>query len=311
MLTFPLSSAALAVALSLGPSDPDVGAAAEAFTRGQRAELAHDYARAAEFYELADSLAPAPEALRSAAKNWRLAGRNALAASRASDLLRRYPDSDQSVSIARKVLEATSGSLTRVEVQCDRPCLLASDATAVVDERALSHVFFLDPGAHEFVASFGEGRQASEAAQGAAGETIVLSFVAPPPVADSTTDSTAAGATTPPAGTDTRGRQRLSPIFFAVGAVATAGLAGATVWSGVNVLSQNDRYQSAPTQARYENGRRSETRTNVLIASTAVIGAATVVIAVFTRWKRGTPAGTSAQRRGSMRLTAGGMAVRF
>src|SRR5687768_599387 len=46
----------------------DVAAAANAFARAQKAELAGDHAAAAELYELADSLAPAPEALRSALK---------------------------------------------------------------------------------------------------------------------------------------------------------------------------------------------------------------------------------------------------
>ncbi len=291
----PILAASLAAAVQLAPANPDVAAAAEAFTMGQRAELAHDYARAAEFYDLADSIAPAPEALRSAAKNWRLAGRDALAATRASTLLRRYPDSEQSKKTAQAVLNETTPRLTRVEVRCDRPCLLSADDVAVVDERALSHVFFIDPGTHTVVASFSPGVQSSETAQGAAGDTVDLSFTAPEQT-EETADPTATPTTPAPVSEKPKGRQRLSPVFFAVGAVATAGLGGVTIWSGLNVLSQNDDYEADPTQGRYEAGRRAEIRTNALIAATAVVGAATIAIAVFTRWKRINNDGRTARR---------------
>src|SRR5690348_3074599 len=65
----------------------DVSAAANAFSRAQKAELGGDHEAAAELYELADSLAPAPEALRSALKARKSAGQLGAAAVLAEALL--------------------------------------------------------------------------------------------------------------------------------------------------------------------------------------------------------------------------------
>ena len=53
------------------PSTPgsDVNAAAAAFQEGQRLQLAREYARAAEFFEIADHAAPSAAALRSAIRS--------------------------------------------------------------------------------------------------------------------------------------------------------------------------------------------------------------------------------------------------
>src|SRR3954451_24716015 len=69
----------------------DVSGAANAFSRAQKAELSADFAAAAELYELADSLAPAPEALRSALRARKSAGQLEIAAVRAEELMERYP----------------------------------------------------------------------------------------------------------------------------------------------------------------------------------------------------------------------------
>ena len=273
--------------LLMAPAEPDVAAAAEAFAMGQRAELARDHARAAEFYELADSLAPSPQALRSAAKNWLLADEPALAATRATSLTRRYPDDEENAELVGEILGKTEPMLTRLSVTCDRPCVLSADNSALTVERALSHDVFVTPGAHTLVASFGKGQRVQEIVEGRAGESMDVAFevpAAPPPEVD---EGTATPIDTSDAPVEERKLARLSPAYFAVGAVVTAALGGVTLWSGLNVLSQNDDYKADPTRERYETGRRAETRTNVLIASTAIAGAATVVLGVFTDWKRG------------------------
>ena len=86
-------------------ADGDVAGAAGAFSRAQRAELAGDHARAAEFYELADSMAPTPEALRSALRTRLAAGQRAIAAARAESLRSRYPDDAESKALADKTLD--------------------------------------------------------------------------------------------------------------------------------------------------------------------------------------------------------------
>ncbi|MCH9685216.1 MAG: hypothetical protein K0V04_27520 [Deltaproteobacteria bacterium] len=296
------------------PSEEDIGAAAEAFSHGQRAELAHDYARAAEFYELADDLAPRPEPLRSAAKNRLAAGEQATAATRALELQRRYPDSDASRRLAAAILDETAASLTRVRARCDRPCVLSADGQAIADERALSHVFFLDPGEHAVVASFEPGQQHTLPVEGTAGADAELRFVAP--VTTSADSEVVPGEVAPddgrPAKPPPTGVRRLSPVYFAIGAVVTAGLGGATIWSGLDVLDQDRIYNDEPTKARYDQGRSAERRTNLLIGFTAAAGVATGVVAAFTYWKGAKSRRRAAgHRRYRVAVTASGVGVRF
>ncbi len=284
------------LALAAGPAQGDVAAAAEAFSHGQRAELGHDYARAAEFYELADDLAPRPEALRSAAKNRLSAGQAAVAATRAAELLRRYPDSQASRELAEAILQETSSSLMQLTARCDRPCVLSSDGIAVADERALSHVLYIGLGEHTVVASFEPGQEQTKVVEGIPGGEATLGFTVPASAPGPSPDPTANTSTEGGNGTTAapKGRQRLAPAYFAVGTVVTAGLAGVTLWSGLDVLAQNRRYRDNPTQDGFDTGRRAELRTNVLIAATVVAGVATATVAVFTRWK-----GSGARKRAS------------
>src|ERR1700748_2721708 len=91
-LRLSLAAAALAFGLSTitvsgTARADDVSGAANAFSRAQKAELSGDFASAAELYELADGLAPAPEALRSALRSRKSAGELDLAAVHAEELL--------------------------------------------------------------------------------------------------------------------------------------------------------------------------------------------------------------------------------
>jgi len=269
------------------PAEADVAAAAEAFAMGQRAELAKDHARAAEFYELADSLAPSPHAVRSAAKNWLLADEPARAATQAASLTRRYPDDKENEALSEEILAKTKPMLVELVIKCDRPCVLSSDKAAVTVERALSHDVYVTPGPHTLVASFASGQRAEEIVEGRAGESVDVAFSAP--VDEAVSDPVGPRGEpkdTGPKKGPSKKLARLSPAYFAVGAVLTAGLGGVTLWSGLNVLSQNDEYKDDPTREGFEDGRRAELRTNVLVVSTVAVGAATVVLGVFTDWKR-------------------------
>jgi hypothetical protein len=73
-------------------------------------------------------------------------------------------------------------------------------------------------------------------------------------------------------------------VFFA-GAVATVTAGGILIWSGIDTLSARDAYVALPTEAGYLDGASRETRTNVLIVTTAVLGAATATAGFFfTDW---------------------------
>jgi len=295
---------------------PDVEAAAEAFSNAQRAELSHDYARAAEFYELAYGLAASPEALRSAAKNRQAAGHHAIAATHAASLLRLYPESEKSRELAATILDGSSGVLTRVTSECDQPCAISVDGLAVSEERALVHTFYVDAGARTIAAAFEAGSRESTSVSAKADEALAVTFQAPPtpepePVVTSPTlppDRTFDGAPSP-ATDEPRTRQRLYPAYFGVGLALTAGLGATLAWSGSDVLAQNREFDADPTQARFDAGRSAERRTNALIGATAALGAATIVLAVFTDW---TPQGkTQRAARESRVAFAGPLRVRF
>src|SRR4051812_25974737 len=64
----------------------NVAGAADAFSKAQQAELRGDFQEAAGLYALADEMAPAAEALRSAARTAQKAGMNATAATHAAAL---------------------------------------------------------------------------------------------------------------------------------------------------------------------------------------------------------------------------------
>ena len=77
-----------AVVVGLAPGiarADDVSAAAEAFATAQKLTLEGKPGEAADFYELADELAPSPQALRSAARSRYAAGHIAMAATDAAD----------------------------------------------------------------------------------------------------------------------------------------------------------------------------------------------------------------------------------
>ena len=290
----------------------DVAGAANAFSRAQKAELSGDHDTAAELYELADGLAPAPEALRSALRARKAAGQLGSAAAHAERLLRRYPDEKRSKDLAEATLEEAKRKLARLEIQCrPKACGLVVDGAAGSSEVVDLHVIFLEPGKHEVNAAFGPDRAVPKVAMAKAGDRTSLVFDAPAGssglrVADAGGKQTGGGSFSADASADrgSKAFQRgLSPWVFATGAVVTAGLGVATLWSGLDVLNAHDTYQGRETQGAYEDGLTKEKRTNVLVGATVVAGVATAVIAAFTRW------GSSSDSVGALpqtRVRAGG-----
>jgi hypothetical protein len=95
---------------------------------------------------------------------------------------------------------------------------------------------------------------------------IVLGPPPPPPVA-------------PPS------RRPLPPAVPIVGLVLTAAAGGLTLASGLDTRSKRDAFLEDRTQPRLDDAYASQTRTNVLIATTAGLGVVTAVLAgFFTEW---------------------------
>ena len=279
------------------PPAGDVSAAAAAFQEGQRLQLAREHARAAEFFEIADQASPSPAALRSAIRSHQAAGH----ATRAATLALRARDRDaadpQSVQLAAAVLAEAGPRLTRVHVTCSPACAVTVDRLAVGGAAQESHTFFVEPGARTLETRWANRGTRSRSLECAAGQSVELSLDAPPPEAPAVTPAPTpvlVVAPPPPPPVARPAGRPLPPVVFWVGLAATAVSGGVLVWSGLDTLSARDAYVQRPSEAGYLDGAGRETRTDVLIATTAVLGVATAVVgALFTEWS-----GRGAERAG-------------
>jgi tetratricopeptide (TPR) repeat protein len=281
-------------------------AAAEAYDQGTAAYLASDYEKAAEWFETANRLAPAAPALIQAARSLQEAGLAPRAASLALRLATEYPDQAQVTKFAQDMLDRHGGKLLRVDVRCEQ-CTLDVDGT--LQEWPS---FFVTPNeTHVITASFETGDRNAEV-NGAAGDTTVLEFEAPPrkqPVAPGP----------PPDVTPGRGRingtpidseaKPLTPAFTFVGVGLTAALAVASVVSTVDMNAGVKDYEAAvaafdrackppapnttadcdalfaAADDELKKGQKKETRSTVLWVATGAVGVATLAIALLlTDW---------------------------
>ena len=160
---------------------PDVAAAARAFQDGQKAQLARNFARAAELFELADQLAPTPEAVRSAMRNREAAGHPARAATIALEAKQRYPEDQETLTAANALLERVALALARLRVSCDVPCTLVVDGEALEVVPVMHAEAFVPSGPHRIEARFRAGRTAVEELELAPGEQRALELHAPLP----------------------------------------------------------------------------------------------------------------------------------
>jgi tetratricopeptide (TPR) repeat protein len=72
--------------------------------------------------------------------------------------------------------------------------------------------------------------------------------------------------------------------WFLTGASLTVALGATSAWSYLDMQSKRTEYEDAPTRARYDDGKDSERRTNILLVATGAVAIGTAVLAVFTDW---------------------------
>jgi hypothetical protein len=247
-------------------------------------------------------MAPAAPALVQAIRSHQRAENYARAATLALQLQKDYSDDKASNEYAQSVLTELSTQFVRVEVTCDQDCKL--DLDGKLQEFPS---FFLAPNtSHKLVATFETGEADPETIEGEAGSSRTVEFVAPPPkpkvVVSNTGTDTGTGR---PVDTDDDGKP-LAPLYTFIGAGLTGALGIGTVISGIDANSGAPEYEKAaraaneacddPPQAncqelydaaqrKLKDGESKETRTNILIGATAVVGVSTAVIAIFfTDW---------------------------
>lgn len=325
-------AAALVVAASRSEAqvEPDVRAAARAFEEGQRAQLAGEYERAANLFEVAHRAAPAPAALRAAIRNYRAAGALARAATLSLEAISRYATDSATRALAQEVLSENEDGLARIRVRCALSCGVSVDGALVSLQSVREMELFVSPGARTLRADFDGGGQATATVDVAAGEvrTVELDLPAPtgaaeppteePATADPATGAGSADPTTvepataePEAGASSRGAFRREPRRLArpsrrgwppavtyVGVGVTAVLGAALVWSVASLLDTSESYQANPTRELYERGQDKIRRTGLLGAATGLAALGTLLIAVLaTDWRDDGPSSARSSDR--------------
>jgi hypothetical protein len=92
--------------------------------------------------------------------------------------------------------------------------------------------------------------------------------------------------------------RRLPPLAPVLGVVLTVGLGGVLAWSITDTLAARDRYVAHPSAAGYQDGVSREARMDGLIGGVAVLGAATLAVAIFaTNWRARFAGGGDAKLR--------------
>ncbi len=280
----------------------DVNGAARAFSQAQEAVLAGDNARAADLYELADELAPSAPALRNAARARLAAGHDAMAATLAAELLRRYPSDKESRDVAEAILSKLSPTLTQFDINCDEPCTITLEGKAASSKQRTHHQFFAQPGGRTVGATFDDGRQTTKQVTTLAGKTTTLTLDAPPKVVK----SDAIGA---PAKVNTVATSHgISRKWFIGTAILTAGFGVAAGLQGMATLDTRDQikaavnaHDDAHAMDLYNEGRDEQLRTNIFLGGAAAAGVATIVLAFVTDWS-----GSPERREVAVTPTSGG-----
>lgn len=248
--------------------------AASKFRAAEKAFKRHDYAVAASGFEEAYSILPHPAALFNAATAHQKAGKLTRAANLCARYLRDAPEDDSRREKANALIGELTPKLGRVEIE-DRGALdVQIDGS--LPEAELTYV---DPGDHVVTGRFGDKVVQRKIAV-VAGSLVRVTL-------EPERNLPAAGPNEEPefeAKQDVvkdEGKGGLAPTWFYLGLGATVVLGGATVWSGLDTNKARDDYDKAPTQAGLDEGRSKQSRTNLLLGATAVIGAGTAVIGLF------------------------------
>lgn len=294
------------------PADPSrIKRAAEQFDLGVAAFKAKRFEEAAQHFEAADEAVPGVKSLRLAIRARTEAGHGWRAATLAAQALDRYGTDADTVKLAKETVQLYEALLHKLSVSCASPCVLAVGSRAVHGGSTTRWVVYLEPGKTTVNASFfGNTTAKPRSIDAVAGGSTEVRFEPPEPpkplpTAEPTTTATSTSTAAPdPTATSTSTStgdvppddkppvsKGIHPAFFGVGLGLTAAAGGVLAWSGVDTLQNPgpDKVRAAcagkgPDCPEYKLGLDNQLRTNILVGVTAGVGAATVLLAIFTRW---------------------------
>jgi hypothetical protein len=273
----------IALATLLSTSSVTVAADAAEHTATAKADVAGEakrkHAEAARAFYDADALAPSSDALGSAIAAARLANDHLLVAQAAQRAIAREGSDAKLAGDARAALAEAELHLARVDLACSpAPCELSIEGAAVAAGRQ-----YLLPGTHLFVATYAAASdKVEQRATLAAGSlyTIALSPVSEPAAPSSPqvahVRTPVAAAHQPALDQQPRRHKPLPKWTLFGGAAVSVALGGVTIWSGVDALSNVNRFKLSRTATDRSRATASVHRTDLLLAGTALISGLTV-----------------------------------
>jgi hypothetical protein len=312
--------------------------AAEAYDRGTSAWLAGQYSQAAQWFETAHRLAPSPAALVQAIRSHAESGNSLRAASLSLWLKAEYDADPRANKVADGILEEAEDNYGKVVVTCDDDC------TVNVGGKVHEYLqFFVEPGMeHTITAGFQYGDVDQKVKVGH-GDTAELSFEAPPAppederavaeggapevekepwhglprwvtiTAMAVTLGLGAGALV--SGIDTNRAASSYEDWAAAGRQQTSMHPDATGTTddGWGVDGNDQRICTvdgtdfcAEVQGRYDDGKKLQRRTNILIGTAAGMAAVSAVLAIFlTDWKNKAKKDDLDDDEGGVEITGG------
>jgi hypothetical protein len=286
-----LRAALVALLMFLAPSvvfaAPDADrSAARHFADGQKAFTAGDYAHAGDEFEAAYRDKPHHAPLWNAARSWQRAGEDVRAANLYARYLREAPADAPDRDQATAALRALTSRMGRIEAHAAGVEKLRLDGKPVE-----APVVYVAAGEHVAEAD-DKGRPVRKVVRVTAGELVSVTL-AP----EARRDPVVVGPPPPPvvAPPPAQARKPLSPIVPIVGGALTVAAGAFAIVSGLDTTSKRDAFLDDRTQPRLDDAFSSQTRTNVLIGTTAGLGVITGVIALFfTDWSGGSTSERSA-----------------
>lgn len=234
-----------------------------------------DYRGAAEAFARADDLVPSDDALTNAIAAARRANDHLVVVDLVKRALAREAESPKLAANAREALAQAERHLSRLQRGCisSAPCTIAVDG-ATVPEGTL-HVL---PGIHR-VAMLSAGTHSAERLiETAPGVAYRVELEPGPKALPAPAGAARPQTSTPSPATADDGKKLekpLPPAVFWAAVGVSGGLVAATTWSGLDALAARDDLPDAPTRGDVAAVEQRIVRTDVLLAVTAVVAAAT------------------------------------
>jgi len=272
----PIVALALTTAVARAESGFERERAAAAYDAAVAAFDEHDHARAAKHFLEADALAPSNDALLNALTAAERANDPALAVTVAERVLEHDGRPVLLVTRARRMLGEATSRVAWLTLECSEPCALELDGEPREPGRVV-----VNAGPHVIVvrAPGGAPSERRIEAKGGSEQRVMLTVTPAPPRAMPSAPARSMSMA-PVAHQPGPPRDRSTPrVAFYAGTVLTAGLAGVTVWSGIDALRGRNALPGTPAET--EAVADSARRTDALLAGTLLAAAITATVGLL------------------------------